>query len=382
MVAPQGNVPLDMLGDIVNRTVAPFQDLPNQTPIQQVQTVVSGVLGLLNMDPLVDAFNSGVALLTAPLNAIYPALPAATLTALHVGSPHVHPHPPSTVPPAPPIPLPSIGNVMVGGCVSVLIGGLPAARAGDLGLAMTCVSFSPPFEVYTGSSKVFIGGARAARMGDITKHCKPPPPPPPPGAEAPPPPSFDKLGAGMAAGLGLLGAAAAPSPLAAAMAAAQAAADIAKLAVKALMDKDPGTPPCIGAIMMGVPTVLIGGIPMPPLEDHARALFQKLNKPLAKGLHSLVNKFTKKGGRAAGFFHKLICHTTGHPVDVATGRMITSEVELSLPGPIPFVWERNYGTNWSKRNGPLGLGLEPQLRHGGVARDRRDGLLSRGRPRD
>ena len=36
--------------------------------------------------------------------------------------------------------------------------------------------------------------------------------------------------------------------------------------------------------------------------------------------------------------------------------MITSEVELSLPGPIPFVWERNYGTNWSKRNGPLGWG--------------------------
>jgi uncharacterized Zn-binding protein involved in type VI secretion len=60
---------------------------------------------------------------------------------------------------------------MVGGCVSVLIGGLPAARAGDLGLAMTCVSFSPPFEIYTGSSKVFIGGSRAARMGDITKHC-------------------------------------------------------------------------------------------------------------------------------------------------------------------------------------------------------------------
>jgi hypothetical protein len=79
-------MPIDMLAHVVNRAAEPWQDLPNQSPLQKVQTVVQGVIGVLNMDVLVDAFNGGVALVTAPLNAIYPALPAATLTALHVGS--------------------------------------------------------------------------------------------------------------------------------------------------------------------------------------------------------------------------------------------------------------------------------------------------------
>jgi RHS repeat-associated protein len=333
-----------MLGHIINRAAEPWQDLPNQTPLQKVQTVVQGVIGVLNMDVLVDAFNAGVALATAPLNAIYPAMPAATLMAPHIGTPHTHPHPPSTVPPAPPIPLPSIGNVMVGGCVSVLIGGLPAARAGDLGLAMTCVSFSPPFEIYTGSSKVFIGGSRAARMGDITKHC---------GAASSG--DFSMLGAGVGAVMGLVGAATAPNALAAGMAAAQTAVDTAKMAVAALMGKDPGTPPCIGAILMGSPTVLIGGIPLPPIENYARAFFMKLNAPLAKALHSIIGKVLGKG-RAANFFHALTCHFTGHPVDVASGRMLTSEEELRLPGAIPFVWKRQYATSWSERNGRMGWG--------------------------
>ncbi|HEX7505636.1 MAG TPA: hypothetical protein VF550_02615, partial [Polyangia bacterium] len=96
LLAPTGIMPIDMLSHFVNRAAEPWQDLPNQSPLQKVQTVVQGVIGVLNMDVLVDAFNAGVALVTAPLNAIYPALPAATLTALHVGSPHTHPHPPST----------------------------------------------------------------------------------------------------------------------------------------------------------------------------------------------------------------------------------------------------------------------------------------------
>jgi RHS repeat-associated protein len=345
IVAPTGSVPLDMLGHIINRAAEPWQDLPNQTPLQKVQTVVQGVMGVLNMDVLVDAFNAGVALATAPLNAIYPALPAATLMAPHIGTPHTHPHPPSIVPPAPPIPLPSIGSVMVGGCVSVLIGGLPAARAGDLGLALTCVSFSPPFEIYTGSSKVFIGGSRAARLGDITKHC---------GAASSG--DFSMMGAGVTAAMGLLGAATAPSALAAGMAAAQTAVDIAKMAVAALMGKDPGAPPCIGSILMGSPTVLIGGIPLPPLENYARAFFMKLNKPLANALHSIIGKVFGKKSRAANFFHALTCHMTGHPVDVASGRMLTSAEELRLPGPIPFVWQRQYATSWSERNGRLGWG--------------------------
>ena len=351
LVSPTGNVAVDALGSLVNRAAEPWQDLPNQTPVQQVATVVNGVLGVLNMDVAVDAFNMGVGALSSLVP--WPSLPAAVLGMPHIGSPHTHVHPPSLIPPAPPVPLPSIGVVAVGGCVSVLIGGIPAARCGDLGLALTCGSLAPPFEIVVGSSSVFIGGSRAARMGDMTKHCTPPPPE---GAKGvPPPPGFDAVGAGFGAAVGLLNAAAAPSPLAMAMAAAQTAADTAKMAVAALMGKDPGTPPCIGAVMMGVPNVLIGGFPMPPLENYARAFFQKLLKPLAKVLHGIVGKTLGKG-RLANFFHELVCHTTGHPVDVATGRLLTSEIDLRLPGPIPLLFKRQYATSWSDRDGPLGWG--------------------------
>src|SRR5690606_26229059 len=69
--------------------------------------------------------------------------------------------------------LPSIGMLVGSGAISVLGGGLPLARAGDIGISVTCGSLAPPFEVYTGSSNVFVGGARAVRILDITKHCNP-----------------------------------------------------------------------------------------------------------------------------------------------------------------------------------------------------------------
>ena len=94
-------------------------------------------------------------------------LSAATTFALHLGCPHTHAHPPAF-----PMPLPSLGPGLLGTCVSVLIGGLPAARVEDLGLAVGCGTFTPPFQIVTGSSKVFIGSKRAARFGDLTKHCQ------------------------------------------------------------------------------------------------------------------------------------------------------------------------------------------------------------------
>ncbi|MGI4835813.1 MAG: RHS repeat-associated core domain-containing protein [Janthinobacterium lividum] len=43
------------------------------------------------------------------------------------------------------------------------------------------------------------------------------------------------------------------------------------------------------------------------------------------------------------------------PVDVATGAMLFDAVDITLPGPIPFVWERIWYSN-SVRRGPLGHG--------------------------
>src|SRR2546430_15194638 len=79
--APTGNVAVDALGSLANRAIEPWQDLPNQTPVQKVATVVNGVLGVLNMDIAVDAFNMGVGALSSLIP--WPSLPAAVL-----GMPH------------------------------------------------------------------------------------------------------------------------------------------------------------------------------------------------------------------------------------------------------------------------------------------------------
>lgn len=317
LIQPTGeNVALDSFADVVNRTTNPFRQAPpaHLGAVGYVNQALGGVLGLINAP--VDLLNTGFALATAPLAALFPALPAATLTALHVGLPHPHAHPPSLIPPAPPIPLPSIGTVLLSGCVSVLINGLPAARAGDVGLAVTCGSIMPPLEIFTGSSKVFIGGSRAARMGDITKHC------------TPSAGGMSKLAkvmtaAGMAAGaLGVVtnvmdsmhssseaaaaaaadnanaatasAAAAAGQALGAAMAAAQLAADAAAMALSMMVGKDPGLIPDFGAIVLGQPNVLIGGFPMPSWSE------------VAGGLMKLVNGLRRgiRGGRKQG---RLFC---------------------------------------------------------------------------
>lgn len=314
LIQPTGqNVVLDSFASIVNRTADPFRQAPpaHQGAVGYVNQALGGVLGLINAP--VELLNTGFALATAPLAALFPALPAATLTALHVGLPHPHAHPPSLVPPAPPIPLPSIGTVLLSGCMSVLINGLPAARAGDVGLAVTCGSLMPPLEIFTGSSKVFIGGSRAARMGDITKHCTP---------SAGGMSKLQKVmtAAGMVAGaLGVVtnamdsahssaeaaaadnanaaaasAAAAAGQAVGAAVAAAQLAADAAALALSMMVGKDPGLIPDFGAIVLGQPNVLIGGFPMPSWSD------------VASGLKKLVNGLRRgiRGGRKQG---RLFC---------------------------------------------------------------------------
>jgi uncharacterized Zn-binding protein involved in type VI secretion len=142
-------------------------------------------------------------------------------------------------------------------------------------------------EIFTGSSKVFIGGKRAARMTDMTKHCMP----------ASPMTAMAKAMTAVGVGAGLLGAAQQASEgnaMAAAMAAAQQAADMAALAMKQLLGKDPGLCPDMGMLMIGNPTVLIGGFPLPDSSVILEGL-KKLAKGLARGV---------RGGRAKG---RLFC---------------------------------------------------------------------------
>ncbi|ATB35060.1 hypothetical protein CYFUS_000472 [Cystobacter fuscus] len=58
---------------------------------------------------------------------------------------------------------------------------------------------------------------------------------------------------------------------------------------------------------------------------------------------------------------RVVCFVTGHPVDVATGRVFTDHIDFELPGPLPLVFERVYSSSLSWRNGSLGYGWSHSL---------------------
>jgi uncharacterized Zn-binding protein involved in type VI secretion len=277
--------------------------------LRATQQTVGAIMGLHSL--VKDALDVGFANLTAPIAAIFPSIPAATLGAVYLGTPHCHPsHPPSGPPPIPPTPLPSLGSVLLGVTPRVLINSMPAARCHDIGLAPTCCGLPPAwFKIETGSSNVFIGGSRAARLGDICFACKNIPDPPTGMVLS----TIGKIAnvamkgiavAGyVAGGLGIASdvaeaavedgpAMASAKALAAAMAAAQMAMDAAKMAVEKTMWKDPTLPPTgsVGAITVPVQaTVLIGGFPMINIQNPVDALLNKLKFYKAKAGPTTAN---------------------------------------------------------------------------------------------
>lgn len=323
---------------------------------QQTVGAIMGGLGLAK-----EALDVGFANLTAPLAAIFPALPAATLLSPYLGTPHCHPtHPPSGPPPIPPTPLPSLGMVTLGITPRVLINSLPAARCDDIGLAPTCCGIPPAwFKIKTGSSNVFIGGSRAARLGDVCQACKNIP-------EAPTGMTLSTIGKiadvalkAMAVGgvvAGALGIAAdvaeaaveddaamaSAKALSAAMASAQMAADAAKMAVEKTMWKDPTLPPTgsVGAIIdPSHVTVLIGGFPMINIPNPVEALLNRLKYYKAKAPASNED-----------------CGEEGEPINVITGANLEETLDFQLDGELPFLWKRFYDSAQSDHHGPFGWG--------------------------
>lgn len=321
------NTPGEMLGvgrqwvDSVGKTTDAWSNInapvnagqPNARPpttgekaarvIRAAQQTVGAIMGGLGLPK--QALEVGFANLTAPLAAICPSLPAATLLSAYLGTPHAHPaHPPSGPPPVPPTPLPSFGMVMLGVSVRVLINNMPAARCDDIGLAPTCCGIPPAwFKIKTGSSNVFIGGNRAARLLDVCKACPIPTPDPPSipagkvmaaiGKAAGVASKAMEYGGKVAGALGIAAdvaeaavednaAIAAGKALSAATNAAQMAMDAAKAAVEKMMWKDiPVLPPTgsIGAIIdPSHLTVLIGGFPMINIPDPVSALLNRLKR--------------------------------------------------------------------------------------------------------
>ncbi|MFQ5570025.1 MAG: DUF6531 domain-containing protein, partial [Rhodothermales bacterium] len=100
------------------------------------------------------------------------------------------------------------------------------------------------------------------------------------------------------------------------------------------------------AVPMGMP-VLIGG---PPALDFMAAIMGMIRTQWVSGrLHALLQ------APPGSWRSKIICFFTGHPVDVVSGMVMTDAVDVKLPGPIPFAFERTYYSR-SDYDGPLGHG--------------------------
>jgi RHS repeat-associated protein len=105
------------------------------------------------------------------------------------------------------------------------------------------------------------------------------------------------------------------------------------------------------------PLILVGG---PPALDLMSALQASLKtRYVSDSLHALVSRLAP--GRFRNLLHRTVCFFTGHPVDVASGKVMTSAIDAALPGPLPLRIERVYSSAFGARDGPLGHGWSLSL---------------------
>ena len=111
------------------------------------------------------------------------------------------------------------------------------------------------------------------------------------------------------------------------------------------------------AMPKGLP-VLVGG---PPTLDAMAALGAFIRtKWMSHQLNNLLSRVVGPG-RLRNLLSRAICFLTGHPVDVATGRVFTDHVDVELPGPLPLKIERVYNSGFADRAGALGHGWSHSL---------------------
>jgi RHS repeat-associated protein len=60
-------------------------------------------------------------------------------------------------------------------------------------------------------------------------------------------------------------------------------------------------------------------------------------------------------------WNRAVCFLTGHPVDVATGRMVTDHLDVELPGILPLRFERFYDSSLAWRETSVGFGWSHSL---------------------
>ncbi|KUZ86316.1 hypothetical protein WI40_31010 [Burkholderia ubonensis] len=361
----------DSLLDTVKSTFDPFKQTfsSDGSALHHVSEAVNALASLQSAPS--QLLNTGIAQI--PLLDKMPGMPAATIGVPHLGTPHAHSHPPSSG-----FPLPSIGATIGSGCLSVLIGGIPAARVLDIGIAPTCGGLTPYFDIQTGSSNTFFGGMRAARMGiDMTRHCNPMGHVGKSGGKAAGAAEKTDEAASEAAQvtnrakrLGRAGKAwkvgnAAVGPAsggataaddvsqgeieAAAMMAAQTAADLAMMLLGNLMGKDPGIEPSMGMLLAGNPTVLVGGFPMPD----SQMMWHGVKHGIGKKVRPRLPKRLQE----------LACEFWGEPVSAVTGEVKNDFTDYETDEAVPFKWGRHYCSGWHERDGVLGFGFRHSWQH-------------------
>lgn len=262
------------------------------------------------------------------------------------------PAPPSPVPVPTPVPMPFVGMVFdpvgcaVGAAIHgamgagpglVLVNGLPATNCGTNvtnlltlpHLPAPGVTFIPPpkpsddAELFFGSDHVTLGGSLGVRLGDVALSCS----------------------------------------------------DPVRLPTSVVIAIPKGrlvlnTPPMVPD-MNAIAFAAAAHGAMKALSAAVRGgakLFRQLRqvqkrsgtwRRASEALHQAVDNIAPQRWRDR--LKRASCFVTGHPVDVATGRVFTNHVDFQLPGPLPLVFERVYSSSLSWRDGPLGRGWSHSL---------------------
>lgn len=386
------------IAQLIDRTViTPFTAIMQGPPpnagtagivrygIDSIAGVAGVVMGAISLPGQI--LDTAVASLSSAIMPPGMGFPAACAgTTLQIGVPHTHLPPPSP-------PIPSVGDAVGPGCLMVLINGMPALRAGDVGLAPTCLS-PGVFEIITGSASVFINGKRAARAMDMTRVCNPMAVFAAMAAASAAMSGVDLIMAALPAIQGVAGAfaeaetmesstgaeaeaaghAAVGQAMNATMMAAQAAAD----AATAVLRNTVGVPPALvppAPVVFGMLTpipigrpVLIGGLMVPPLGDmlnHGIAQRRQRMRERRRAARLAAEDtphIRPHGGDDADARSRphtradqnQECPGSGCPIDAVTGAMYDSYLDVQSTG--LFRWERTYNSSLAVNGSAVGRG--------------------------
>jgi RHS repeat-associated protein len=122
-----------------------------------------------------------------------------------------------------------------------------------------------------------------------------------------------------------------------------------------------GGPPTISLMALGMRAIMALAGPLAALLRRAQRGTGRIGRAMraatarARRAGNSLADFLRLGPRARSRVNRAICFVTGHPVDIATGKVFTDKVDLELAGPMPFKWERVWYST-STYDGPIGHG--------------------------